>query len=367
MAVIVLPTNFQALDELPSNQGRSSRIHKMLSAYNLLSQSVHLDASDECWLLEEMGSFHSTEYLFALKAQQENIPYGILDDCPAFDNLWSYCLQVCAGTLKACEVVCTGAKEKIAFFLDGGRHHAKASEASGFCYVNDCIIGINYCKSFFKRILYVDVDLHHGDGVQDAFYCSDRVFTFSIHRFEKRGFWPNSGALEEEGIGKGRYFNFNAPLREGMRGKAFLDFAKKAISAIVASNVAPEMIMLQMGLDTLIGDPFSCFSYDSEDLADIVAFLKEEIKLPLVVLGGGGYNSIACAKCWTTTIAKVNEIEISQDIPETYEFIDECAPDFTLDLGTTKRKDCNSSEELDRLLCSLNHRLSLIPAALNSK
>ena len=365
--MIVLPTNVAVLDELPSNKCRSSRIYSMLSAYNLLRNTVHSDASAEDYLIQEMSTFHSPEYLLALKSQKENIPFGITDDCPAFDNLWSYCLEVCAGTLRACEVVCCQPGEKVAYFLDGGRHHAKADEASGFCYVNDCVVGINYCKSFFHRILYIDVDLHHGDGIQDAFYCSDRVFTFSIHRYEERGFWPNSGALSEEGIGKGRFFNFNAPLREGMKGKAFLEFAKKAISCIVASNVAPQMIMLQMGLDTLIGDPFACFSYDSQSMAEFVAFLMEEIQLPLVVLGGGGYNSIACAKCWSSVIAKVVKVEIPNDIPETYEFIEECAPDFTLDLGTTNRKDSNYIEELDSLLCTLKHRLSLIPTIAKLK
>lgn len=140
--------------------------------------------------IEEMSTFHSSEYLLALKSQRENVPCGITDDCPAFDNSWPYCLEVCAGTLKACGIVCCKPGEKVAFFWDGGRHHAKANEASVFCYVNDCVVGINYCKSFFQRILYVDVDPHHGDGIQDAFYCSDRVFTFSIHRYEEREFGP---------------------------------------------------------------------------------------------------------------------------------------------------------------------------------
>lgn len=176
-------------DLLPCNLGRSSLIHSLLESYSLLTNSheLKLDCDDE--IEELMLSFHSQEYLDALKAEQLNESFGLVDDCSPFPNLWKYCLATCRGTIEACELICSGICN-VAIFIDGGRHHARREKASGYCYVNDIVLGIERLKMSFDKILYIDLDLHHGDAVQDAFYCSKRVFTFSLHKYQS-GFYPS--------------------------------------------------------------------------------------------------------------------------------------------------------------------------------
>ena len=97
----------------------------------------------------------------------------------------------------------------------GGLHHAKKSEASGFCYVNDIVLAILELLKYHQRVLYIDIDIHHGDGVEEAFYCTDRVMTVSFHKYGE--FFPGTGSLSDTGYGNGKNYSVNFPLRDGLR------------------------------------------------------------------------------------------------------------------------------------------------------
>ena len=183
----------EVLNLLPCNLGRSMLIYSLLESYGLLAntEELQLDCEDE--IIEWMLLFHSKNYLNALKAESFNESFGLVDDCPPFPNLWKYCLATCKGTIDACELICSKVCD-VAIFVDGGRHHARMERASGFCYVNDIVLGIECLKLTFDKVLYVDLDLHHGDAVQDAFYCSPRVFTFSAHKYDT-GFYPSKHSV----------------------------------------------------------------------------------------------------------------------------------------------------------------------------
>lgn len=112
-------------------------------------------------------------------------------DCPHFDGLYKYCRKIAGSTLDAADLIITGRSHQVINW-GGGFHHAKKQEASGFCYVNDIVLCILELLKFYPRILYVDVDVHHGDGVEEAFYHTDRVMTVSFHEFGKN-FFPGSG------------------------------------------------------------------------------------------------------------------------------------------------------------------------------
>lgn len=113
-----------------------------------------------------------------------------------------------AGSLTAADLLLEG-RVRVAINWSGGWHHAKRDSAAGFCYINDIVLAIHRLQRRFKRIMYVDLDVHHGDGVEDAFSSTDRVLTFSVHQLET-GFFPGTGDLKENGFGRGKYYRLEA-------------------------------------------------------------------------------------------------------------------------------------------------------------
>jgi histone deacetylase 1/2 len=101
----------------------------------------------------------------------------------------------------------------------GGLHHAKRTEASGFCYVNDIVLAILELLRYHQRVLYIDIDIHHGDGVEEAFYTTDRVMTCSFHKFGE--YFPGTGDVKDVGIGKGKKYAVNFPMRDGIDDETF--------------------------------------------------------------------------------------------------------------------------------------------------
>ena len=120
--------------------------------------------------------------------------------------------------LGAAQRIVSGAAD-IAINWAGGLHHAKKREASGFCYINDIVLGILELLRTYPRVLYIDVDCHHGDGVEEAFYTTDRVMTCSFHKFGE--YFPGTGTQEDKGKGKGKGYAVNVPLKDGITDEAF--------------------------------------------------------------------------------------------------------------------------------------------------
>lgn len=120
--------------------------------------------------------------------------------------------------LGAAQRISSGAAD-IAINWAGGLHHAKKREASGFCYINDIVLGILELLRTYTRVLYIDIDCHHGDGVEEAFYTTDRVMTCSFHKFGE--YFPGTGTQEDKGKGKGKGYAVNLPLKDGITDEAF--------------------------------------------------------------------------------------------------------------------------------------------------
>ncbi|KAI5645472.1 histone deacetylase domain-containing protein [Phthorimaea operculella] len=132
----------------------------------------------------------------------------------------------------------------------GGLHHAKKSEASGFCYVNDIVLGILELLKYHQRVLYIDIDVHHGDGVEEAFYTTDRVMTVSFHKYGE--YFPGTGDLRDIGAGKGKYYAVNIPLRDGMDDESYESIFVPIISKVM-ETFQPSAVVLQCGADSLTG------------------------------------------------------------------------------------------------------------------
>ena len=137
------------------------------------------------------------------------------------------------------------------YFRAGGLHHAKKSEASGFCYVNDIVLAILELLKYHQRVLYIDIDIHHGDGVEEAFYTTDRVMTVSFHKYGE--YFPGTGDLRDIGAGRGKYYAVNFPMRDGIDDECYQNTFVPIMSKVMECY-QPSAVVLQCGADSLSGD-----------------------------------------------------------------------------------------------------------------
>ena len=281
-----------------------------------------------------MSEFHSEEYLHVLMhgstcSLVELARYGLTDDCPWFVGVDKYVAAITGATLRACDVLKSGEKE-IAINWFGGWHHAKASTAEGFCYVNDCVLAALSLCEVFSKVLYIDIDAHHCNGVQDAFYSSPDVFVLSFHHYAK-GFFPGTGSAEQTGAGRGKFCNMNILIPEGVTDDLFLRILLPTVSR-VASFFKPNAIILQSGVDLMARD-VGLGNLTPQLYIQAVSAISS-LKLPLLILGGGGYVPTQFAKCLTLITASLLELNLPATIPEWRDSVDdtylEFMPDFSM-------------------------------------
>jgi histone deacetylase 1/2 len=211
-------------------------------------------------------------------------------DNPVIDGLWDYCLRYAGGSLAAARALAGGSSD-IAINWSGGMHHACRGKASGFCYVNDIVLAIQELLKTFARVLYVDIDVHHGDGVEEHFKADDRVMTVSFHRYDGDGsyFFPGTGKADDVGEGKGKYYTLNVPMKAGMDDAMYLHGLFMPIMDSVLTRFRPDAVVLQCGADSLHGDRLGGFNLSVRGHAACVGYLRS-CNVPLLLLGGGGYT-----------------------------------------------------------------------------
>ncbi|MBI3079824.1 MAG: zinc-ribbon domain containing protein, partial [candidate division NC10 bacterium] len=242
---------------------------------------------------EDLRRFHRPEYLAALqRASAGEAGWGLLRwglgswDNPTFPNLYEYSALLTGATLSAGRLVEAG-EVRVAFNIAGGLHHAAPDRASGFCYVNDAAVLIAELLARGRRIAYVDIDAHHGDGVQFGFYDTDRVLTISLHETGETLF-PGTGFPEETGTGAGEGFSVNVPLAPGTDDEIFL-WALEAVVPPLLRAYAPDLLVTQLGIDTHRTDPLAHLTLTIQGFRRAVEVLRG-CDLPWVALGGGGYD-----------------------------------------------------------------------------
>lgn len=184
-------------------------------------------------------------------------------------------------------------------------------------------------------------------GVQEAFYCSSKVLTVSLHKYET-GFFPlNSGGLDEIGESWGRGFNINIPLHHGINDQQYIDVFSKLLPKIVTA-FHPEVFVIQCGADTLFGDPMKSFNLTTKSIVNCIQQLIKTEK-PMLLLGGGGYNIADTARLWTSITALTLNEQLNNDIPE-HDYFPYYGPDFTLDTWPGNRPNKNTQSYLDSIL-----------------
>ena len=234
--------------------------------------------------------------------------FNVGEDCPVFDGMFEFCQLYTSGSIGGAIRLNQDVSD-IVINWAGGLHHAKKSEASGFCYVNDCVLAILELLKKHPRVLYIDIDIHHGDGVEEAFYTTDRVMTLSFHKFGE--YFPGTGDVKDKGFGTGENYAINCPLHDGMDDDSFVFMFKPIISKIM-EVYQPGAIVLQCGADSLSGDRLGCFNLSIEGHAHCVQFVKS-FNVPTLVLGGGGYTLGNVPRCWTyeTSVLLDKKVDVS--------------------------------------------------------
>jgi len=288
--------------EHPFNTIRAKRVRETVNSMGLLSGSNISEAAPIPAERMVLKKFHTARYLHALQFASrgrwtpEALEMGIgTEDCPIFKGLYEYTVLATGATLVGADLILSG-KADVAFNPSGGYHHAHPEGASGFCYINDVALACMVLAEQGKRILYLDVDVHNGDGVAHAFYDRSDVMTISFHQNPKTLF-PGTGFENEIGEGPGKGYCVNVPLPVGTYDEAYI----KAFEAIALPLIAahkPDVIVFELGADALAGDPLAHLQLTNNTYVEIINHLLSFNK-PILATGGGGYNVENTVRAWS--------------------------------------------------------------------
>eukprot|EP00873_Tetraselmis_striata_P038131 jgi/Tetstr1/458395/TSEL_044833.t1 len=282
----------------------------------------------------EIAQFHAEDYVdFLSKVTPDNVNdnlhllqrFNLQEDCPIFEGVFNFCRKYTGASIDGSVKLNHGLVDT-AINWAGGLHHAKRAEASGFCYLNDLVLAILELLKYHARVLYLDIDIHHGDGVEEAFYLTDRVMTVSFHKYGDM-FFPGTGALKDVGERTGKNYSVNVPLKDGVDDATFLGLFKPIMSKVM-EKFRPGAVVLQCGADSLSQDRLGCFNISLNGHAEAVRFMKS-FGVPTLVTGGGGYTKSNVARCWALETAVLTDTPISDDLPDCayYEYF---APEYKL-------------------------------------
>ncbi|NIA67143.1 acetoin utilization protein AcuC [Pelagibius litoralis] len=266
----------------------------------------------------QLTRFHDPAYVAAVQkaereqqlsvAEQERFNLG-RNGNPIYPEVFRRPATACGASILAGELL---AEPGIVHSPAGGTHHGRAGRASGFCYFNDPVLGIlTLLDQGIARVAYLDVDAHHGDGVQDAFHDDPRVLTLSIHEDMR---WPmapgSTGGADDRAGGLARNF----PVPAGFNDSELAFLMEAAVLPLV-ENFAPQALVLQCGADGLEEDPLSKLSLSNRALWRVVAQVRD-LAPRLLVLGGGGYNPWSVGRAWAGVWATLNGFEIPGRLPD---------------------------------------------------
>ena len=272
----------------------------------------------------ELAWLHTPEYIAAVKDLGSSSGSGVIDparfgfsgqgDNPVYPGMYEAAALSTGGSLLAAEMVASG-EVGAAFNISGGLHHAAADHASGFCVFNDPALAVHYFLNRGMRVAYVDIDAHHGDGVQEAFYTDDLVLTISVHESGQYLF-PGTGSVAEMGEGAGRGYSVNLPLYPYTGDDDYVEAFKQVIPPLVRA-FAPDVLVTQLGIDSYHSDPLTHLQVTTVGYIEVVRELAG-LGLPWLALGGGGYDVTAVARAWTLAYGVMLDIDWPDRLPAAF-------------------------------------------------
>ncbi|RHZ55980.1 hypothetical protein Glove_408g12 [Diversispora epigaea] len=348
----------------PMKPHRMRMTHDLVVNYNLFKKMEVLTPHRASF--RQMTRFHTDEYINFLERvtpinveelSQQQTRFNVGEDCPIFEGLFEFCSISAGGSIDAANKLTSGESD-IAINWSGGLHHAKRFEASGFCYVNDIVLAILELLRYYERVLYVDIDIHHGDGVEEAFYSTDRVLTCSFHKFGQ--FFPGTGDVSDIGIGKGKHYAVNFPLKDGMDDWNYQNLFRPVVQHII-EWYRPGAIVLQCGADSLAGDRLGCFNLSMKGHAACVDFVKD-FNIPLMVVGGGGYTVRNVARAWTYETGLLLGEQLKEDLPYN-NYLEYYGPHYKLEVPANNMENMNTPAYLADMKAKVFENLRNIPFA----
>ena len=287
--------------EHPFNTIRARRVLDILNSMNMLN------GPDRCIITPKpaeritLKKFHSARYLHALKNASrgkfdiEALSMGIgSQDCPVFKGMYEYSALATGASLTGAEQIIKGQVD-IAFNPSGGYHHAFPEKAAGFCYINDVALA---CMKFVeqgKKVLYLDVDVHNGDGVAYQFYNRSDCMTISLHQNPKTLF-PGTGFEDEIGEEDGKGYCVNIPLPVGTYDEIYMKAFDYIVMPLIKAYKA-DVIVFELGADALAGDPLANLQLTNNTYAEIINRLLS-FDTPILATGGGGYHVGNTVRAW---------------------------------------------------------------------
>jgi acetoin utilization protein AcuC len=239
-------------------------------------------------------------------------------DNPVFAGMHEASLEVCGASVAAAQAVWEG-RALHAFNPAGGLHHAMPGRAAGFCIYDDPAVAIDWLlRNGAQRVAYVDVDTHHGDGVQEFFYDDPRVLTISLHE-SGRYLFPGTGFTDEVGAGDGLGSSLNVPLAPSTSGEVYLE-AFDAVVPPALDAFRPDVLVTQLGCDTHVTDPLAHLALTTDDYATLAARLHRLAHTHAdgrwVAVGGGGYQITSVVpRAWTIYFAELSGGELPIELP----------------------------------------------------
>lgn len=325
----------------PMNPKRLIIPYKLLESLNLFKiPEIRIftpqPATDSDLLL-----FHSLKYIEAMKTlskigggARRRLGLGT-GDCPVFSEMHESSCLVVGGALEGAKRIQCGDVQQ-AFSLLGGLHHAFAERAAGFCYYNDVVITIKYLQQEYgmERILYIDTDVHHGDGVLQAFYEDNSVLGISLHE-SGQFIFPSTGFADEIGRNEGKGYTINVPLFPGTWDELYIQTFESIIPCIW-EKYDPEFVIWQCGADGHFRDVLGhlalttkLYSYLGKRIAELSR--RGCAQGRLLLLGGGGYNPDSVARVWLAILASITGISLPTESP--LEWVDFCHQNFDFEVN----------------------------------
>ena len=303
----------------PMRPIRLRHTYELLEAYGAFDGANSLLVTPSPADESSVGAFHTRDYMAAVRtlslgltgAQPQRFGFAQGGDNPTYPGMYEAAMLSAGATLTAARMVADG-EVSAAFNISGGLHHAAARQASGFCVFNDPVVAIKYLLGRGLRVAYVDIDAHHGDGVQNAFYDEPRVLTISVHESGQYLF-PGTGFAGETGSGEGVGYAVNLPLYPYTDDEIYLDAFESIVPPLVQA-FDPDVLLTQLGIDSYHTDPLTHLQITSRGFIAAVARLGG-LGYPWLATGGGGYDLGAVARCWTLAYGVMCGAEWPDRIP----------------------------------------------------
>lgn len=307
-------------DEHPFSPVRTDMMLDLVGALGHAVETVEPQPATR----EDLLDVHEEAYVCHVEKLSAGAPaadgYGLgTEDTPAFLGMHEAALWLVGGALHGARLISEG-REKRVLQLGGGLHHARRSRASGFCIYNDLAMAINFLTRHGLKVAYLDIDVHHADGVQEILNEDPRVLTVSLHESGKYLF-PGTGEIRELGSGAGRGLKLNLPLEPFTEGGSYLEVFEQVVPPALR-HFRPDVLVVQAGADAHFDDPLSDLMLTTRDyeaiFRRILGWADEFTSGRVLFTLGGGYSVRAAPRVWAILYLVMHDLPVAEELPEAW-------------------------------------------------